>query len=276
MIAAGGSRIIAEPSEYRELGMPTRRSWCKAGLGWTGGLALAQPARATLLRAVGSQFARIFEGGEGQAPRGLAVDLLGQLFGDGVRCEWMPWSRAQLTLEQGEADILIGPYRTPERETRMLFSVRYFYSDAMVWYARRGEEARWTGEISGLAQTPVAAVRGWAYGSRFERMKPLLGQLTWVQSVDAGLQMLMKRRVELFAANDRNCQPVLQRLNLADAVVRCSPPLDVLHGHMAFARSAGGEALSQRYDQAFEQWLRTGSAAELYRRWGVDRPVTAA
>lgn len=239
------------------------------------GLGLARSARAAPLLAVGSQFARIFEGAEGQAPRGLAVDLLGQLFGDGVRCEWVPWSRAQLMLEQGEADILIGPYRTPEREARMLFSVRAFYSDAMIWYARRGEETRWTGEFAALAQTPVAAVRGWAYGSRFERMKTAMNQLTWVQNVDAGLQMLTKRRVELFAANDRNCLPVLQRLHLADAVGRCSPPLDVLHGHMAFARSAAGESLSRRYDQAVEQWLRTAHAADLYRRWGVDRPVTA-
>lgn len=256
--------------------MPTRRTWCKTGLGWMGGLALARPAHAAPpLRAVGGQFARIFEGAEGQPPKGLAVDLLGQLFSDGVRCEWVPWSRAQLMVEQGEADLLIGPYRTPEREARMLFSVRSFYSDAMVWYARRGEEARWSGEFSTLAQVQVAAVRGWAYGSRFERLKPSLAQLTWVQSVESGLQMLARRRVELFAANDRNCLPVLQRLNLADSVVRCSPPLDVLHGHMAFARSASGEALAQRYDLAFERWLRGTDAAELYRRWGVDKPVTA-
>ena len=241
-----------------------------------GALTLARPAHAAPLRAVGSQFARIFEGSEGQPPRGLAVDLLGQLFGDTVRCEFLPWPRAQLMLEQGEADILIGPYRTPERETRMLFSVRPFYADAMVWYARRGEESRWSGEFSALAQMPVAAVRGWAYGSRFERMKPMLGQLTWVNNVEAGLQMLAKRRIELFAGNERNCQPVLQRLGLADAIARCSPPLDVLHGHMAFARSALGDEMARRYDAAFEQWLRTGSAAELYRRWGVDRPVTAA
>jgi polar amino acid transport system substrate-binding protein len=225
---------------------------------------------------VGSQFARIFEGGEGQPPKGLAVDLLGQLFGDGLRCEWLPWPRAQMMLEQGEADVLIGPYRTPEREARMLFSVRSFYADAMVWYARRGEEARWSGEFAELAQTPVAAVRGWAYGSRFERMKTGLGQLTWVNNVEAGLQMLARRRVDLFAANDRNCQPVLQRLQLGDAVARCSPPLDVLHGHMAFARSADGEALSRRYDQAFERWLRSAAAADLYRRWNVDRPAIAS
>ncbi|MFX6899701.1 hypothetical protein ABTH92_21245, partial [Acinetobacter baumannii] len=80
---------------------------------------------------------------------------------------------------------------------------------------RRGEEWRWSGEFGELTQLPVAAVRGWASGSRFERMKTSLSQLTWVQNVDAGLQMLSKRRVELFAANDRNCQPVLQRLGLA-------------------------------------------------------------
>ncbi|HEY9107388.1 MAG TPA: transporter substrate-binding domain-containing protein [Roseateles sp.] len=252
--------------------MPTRRHW----LGCVGALALARPAHAAPLHAVGSHFARIFEGSEGQPPRGLAVDLLGQLFGTTVRCQILPWPRAQLMLEQAEADILIGPYRTPERETRMLFSVRPFYADAMVWYARRGEESRWSGEFSTLAQMPLAAVRGWAYGSRFERMKPMLGQLTWVNNVEAGLQMLAKRRVELFAGNARNCQPVLQRLGLADAITRCSPPLDVLHGHMAFSRSASGEALAQRHDQAFERWLRGPDAVELYRRWGVDKLATVA
>lgn len=254
-------------------GLTTRRDW----LGCIGGLTLGAPAAADApLRAVGSQFARIFEGAEGQPPKGLAVDLLSQLFDGGVRCSWMPWPRAQLMLEHGEADILVGPYRTPEREARMLFSVRSFYSDAMVWYARRGEEQRWTGEFSALAHTPVAAVRGWAYGSRFERMRPLLGQLTWVQNVETGLQMLALRRIDLFAANDRNCQPVLQRLQLDEAVRRCSPPLDVLHGHMAFGRSAAGEALSRRYDLAFERWLHAPAAAELYRRWGVDKPSAAS
>lgn len=96
------------------------------------GLSCAGAAPSTPIRAVGAQFARIFEGAEGQAPRGLAVELLTQLLGENVRFEWMPWPRAMLMLEQGDADVLIGPYRTPEREARMLFSVRSFYSDAMI------------------------------------------------------------------------------------------------------------------------------------------------
>jgi polar amino acid transport system substrate-binding protein len=255
--------------------MLTRRSCALAGLLSAVPLAHARTTGQPL-RAVGSQFARIFEGADRQLPKGLAVELLRQLFGtSNVRFEWLPWSRAQLMLEQGEADILIGPYRTPEREARMLFSVRPFYADAMAWYARRGEETRWRGEFAAVASSPVAAVRGWAYGSRFERLRPGMSELNWVKDVETGLQMLTKRRVDLFAANDRNCLPVLQRLNLVNDVTRCAPPMDILHGHMAFARSAAGERLAQQHDQVFEGWLRTSAATELYRRWGVEKLLTA-
>lgn len=263
--------------------MTTRRQWCGAGLmqltGWAALSGIALPARAAgapPIRAVGTQFARIHEGAEGQAPKGLAVDLLTQLFGESVRFEWLPWTRAQHMVEQGEADVLVGPYRTPEREARLLFSLRAFYADAMIWYARRGEESRWSGDFQSVLQTPVAVMRGWAYGSRFERSRSLLGQLTAVNTVESGLQMLTLRRVDLFAANERNCLPVLQRLGLTEAVSRCSPPLDVLNGHMAFTRSSAGEELARRYDQAFEAWLKTPAPVELYRRWSVERPTFAS
>ncbi len=258
-----------------------RRLCLRAGLGAlaatslppTWALAPSSAPATRPLRAVGTQFARLFEGAEGRAPQGLAVELLQQLFGrDGVRCEWMPWSRALLMVETGEADLLVGPYLTADRETRLRFSTRSFYSDPMVWFVRRGEESRWRGELEDLRHARVAAVRGWAYGSRFDRMKWLADSMSWVSTVDAGLQMLVKQRVDLFAANERNCRPVLEHLRLTQALSACSPPLDVLHGHMAFARSAAGEALAQRYDQAFEAWSRRPGAAELYRRWGVDKP----
>lgn len=250
--------------------MLTRRRCALAGL--LGTLPLARVRADAPLRAVGGQFARIFEGGEGLEPQGLAVDLLRELFGaGGVRFEWLPWSRAQLLVEHGEADLLIGPYRTPERASQLLFSARPFYADSMVWYARRGEAWRWTGEFPPIARAPLAAVRGWAYGARFERMRPGLEGLSWVKDVATGVQMLARGRVDLFAANERNCRPVLQRLGLEDAVTRCAPPLDIQQGHMAFVRGAAGERLAQRYDQRFDAWLRSGAAPELYRRWGVEK-----
>lgn len=232
------------------------------------GVALASPP----FRAVGGQFARIFEGGAGLTPRGLAVDLLTQLYGAAVQFEWVPWARAQLMVEHGEADLLIGPYRTPEREARFRFSVRPFYEDAMVWMARRGESELWQGDLTALSDRPLACVRGWAYGSRFEQLKPQFKRLTQVSSVEAGLQMLMLRRVDLFAANERNCQPALEQLGLVAQVEPCLPPLDVLRGHMAFVRSAEGESRARDYDRMFESYWRKPAYTELYPRWGLKAP----
>ena len=43
--------------------------------------------------------------------------------------------RAQAMVEAGLADILVGPYRTPERERRFAFAARPFYRDHMVFTA---------------------------------------------------------------------------------------------------------------------------------------------
>jgi len=241
-----------------------------------GALALARPVHAAPLRAVGTQFARVFEGGDGLPAHGLAVDVLNIVFGADLHCEFVPWPRAQLMLEQGEADILVGPYRTPERETRMLFSVRPLFSDTILWYVRRSEEATCSTDMQSLLPLPIAAVRGWAYGSQFERARPLFRQLTWVPSMEAGLQMLARGRVTRFAGNDRDCEPVLQKLGLEAEITRCPMPLDVLHSHMAFGLSWAGQQLAQRYDAAFEAWLHEPTAAEVYRRWNIRRPNTAA
>lgn len=62
--------------------------------------------------------------------------------------------------EQGQADILIGPYRTPEREARFLFSKRGFYEDALVFYALPSNAGLWRGDPNELSGHAVGAGRG--------------------------------------------------------------------------------------------------------------------
>lgn len=224
------------------------------------------------LEAVGTTFARIYEP-ELTGARGLAVDLLRRIFGDSVRLLFMPYPRAQLEVEQGDADVLVGPYRTPEREPRFLFSQRPFYEDEMVFYARRGGASRWDGQFPRLAELEVGAVKGWAYGAGFEAMRPYMKRLTLVTDVSRGLLMLKLERLELFATNERNTQPVLEQLGLAGLLGRVGPPLELMRGHFAFPRTPRGQLLRQRYDEGFEALLRSGEFARLAHHWGVRAPA---
>lgn len=228
------------------------------------------------LLVVGTQFPRIFEGGEpgGPAASGLGVDLLNRSaarLGYALRFEAYPWPRAQAMVERGQADILVGPYRTPERETRFHFSPQAFYEDALVFYARREQAQLWQGDYARLAEHPVAQVQGWAYGEAFEQTRSRL-RLSTARDVATGLQMLRLGRVDLLASNERNTEPVLQQLGLAGALQVSGPPLGQLRGHFAYPRDARGLALRDAFDQAMSELRTRGELRELSRRWNVKIP----
>ncbi|QPF72033.1 transporter substrate-binding domain-containing protein [Roseateles sp. DAIF2] len=237
-------------------------------------LGLAGGAQARELLVVGTAFPRIFEL-DAEGPNGLGVELLRRAaarLGHGLRFEIYPWLRAQAMVEQGQADILVGPYRTPEREQRFLFSPQAFYEDALVFYARRGRASAWQGDYAALVELSVGQVQGWAYGEAFERERGRLQRLSTVRDVATGLQMLRLGRLDLLASNERNTEPVLQRLGLARELQPLAPPLGQLRGHFAFPRHAEGQALRDALDQAMSEMRTRGELRELGRRWNVKIP----
>lgn len=239
----------------------------------------AQPALARELLVVGTQFPRIFEA-RGKNPLsgdadGLGAELMRRVaarLGLPLRFQVLPWLRAQAMVEQGLADVLVGPYRTPEREGRFLFSRQAFYADALVFYARRNLASHWVGDFTALAQVPVAIVQGWAYGDEFERARPSLQQLSTALTVETGLLMLKRGRIELLASNERNTAPVIESLGLTRELQVLNPPLGYQRGHFAFTRSPQGEALRDGLDQVMGQLRATGEWRELARKWHITIP----
>lgn len=249
---------------------------------WAGlllcGLLFGTPVQARELLVAGGQFPRIYEPGEGgdATPGGLGVELLSRAaarLGLSLRFTLYPWPRAQALVERGQADILVGPYRTPEREARFLFSAQPFYEDALVFYARReASPGLWRGDYAELAQRTVGQVQGWAYGEAFEQARTQLPHLTTVRDVSTGLQMLRLARLDLLASNERNTEPVLTQLGLADQLLPVGPALGQLRGHFAFPRDARGQALRDALDQVFAEMRARGELRELSRRWKVKIP----
>lgn len=236
----------------------------------------AKPAHARELLVVGTSFPRIYEptGKPGDAD-GLGADLMRRAaarLGMGLRFEVLPWLRAQAMVEQGQADVLVGPYRTPEREQRFLFSRQAFYADALVFYSRRNVASRWGGDFAALTKVPLAIVQGWAYGDDFERTRPGLQMLSTALTVETGLLMLKRGRIELLASNERNTAPMIETLGLGAELHVLNPPISFQRGHFAYTRNAQGEALRESIDQVMTQLRATGELRELGRKWRITIP----
>lgn len=228
-----------------------------------------------MVSVVGTTFARLFEpGANGAAPRGLAIDVLDAILvpaGFQPRYEFYPWLRAQSMIEHGPAQILVGPYRTPERERVMRFSRQPFYEDALVFYARRREQGLWWGDFQALRTLRLGAVQGWVYGERFEQVRGGLN-VTVVRDLAIALRMLQLGRLDLIAANQRNSEPVIQSLGLGDQVQRCTPPFAQLKGHFAFSRDAAGAPWQDRIDAGMQRLRASGELQQLAAKHGVTLP----
>jgi polar amino acid transport system substrate-binding protein len=239
-------------------------------------LALLLPplALARELLAVGTDFPRVFERTAAGEYRGLGPDVLRQVLeprGYSLRFEAYPWARAQRMVELGQADILVGPYRSPAREARFAFVGPPFYRDRIVFYCRRDSLFHWSGNYRQLAGQRIGVVRAWSYGAGFDAVRGGLDLVT-VEGVENGLRMLSAGRLELLASNQRNTLPVLQVLGLGDEISQLEPPIDIQDGYFAFPLRSSHAHLREDFDEGYRQLVERGQLARLAARWQVDIP----
>lgn len=228
--------------------------------------------------AVGARFDLIFEQGDGGQWQGLGVDVLRTLAaraGDTVRFGIYPWARAQAMVQRAQADILIGPYKSPERDRQFAFVDLPFYRDRLVFYARSDANPPWRGEFGPLAATRIAAVRGWHYGASFDQARPRL-DISEVDQLENGVQMLLHGRVDLLAANERNSAVLIGELHASGRLQALCPAIAQLDGYLAFPRGAGFAAARDRYSALFTEMVRSGEFARMAARHGVLAPAGVA
>ncbi|WP_219115745.1 ABC transporter substrate-binding protein [Janthinobacterium sp. UMAB-56] len=236
--------------------------------------AIPLPAQARELLAVGAQFERVFEYQESGEYGGLGAELLRLMAartGNTVRFRMVPWARAQAMLVQGQADILIGPYKTPERIASMGFSEKPFYQDQMVFYTRQDASFGWDGDYAVLKNRRVVLLNGWAYGAEWERVRPGL-QVSVANNVENGLKMLVHNHVDVFVSNRRNTDPVIARLGYARQVKPLPRVIDIQNGYFAFPRSPAFDRLRLQFDQELNGMIDTGELKRLGKRYDVSLP----
>lgn len=251
--------------------MPARRA-CVAFLLCLLFWSAAAGARELLV--VGAEFGRLYICTPSGDCSGLGVDVLREFArrrGDTLRFRQYPWARAQAMVEAGQADILLGPYKTPERERRFAFSARPFYRDHMVFYVRRGDIAGWDGDYASLRGRRVAAVGGWAYGKDFERAREAQ-HIPETSQLQNGILMLTRGRIDLLAANLRNTTTLLPAMGLADAIAPLKDEIGLQDGYMAFPRLPAWNGLRASFDHVFATMVDSGEFSALARKHGVAIP----
>lgn len=222
------------------------------------------------LLVVGAHFARVYER-EDQKFTGLGPEILRSIapeLGQPVHFDLFPWARAQSMVAHGQADLLVGPYKSPERLAAFTFCERPFYVDEMVFYERSPSVFEWNGDFAALKHKRVVAINGWAYGEKFDAARKILN-ISLTNSVEGALTMLARGRVDLFATNRRNTEPVIATLALAGQVAPLDHIITLQRGYFAFPKRPEYEIVVERFDRAFNAFVDAGELGQLGRRLNV-------
>jgi len=159
-----------------------------------------------------------------------------------------------------QADILIGPFRTPEREAWMEFSQEHFYVDQM-WLFRAVPDQEPMPGTDGLSHVGVPL--GWAVGGDLDNRPGLTVEI--VRTVDIGLNLVQAGRLDAVAAHAR----AVARYWDEHPGIRFLPmgqPLSVQRSYMGFSRTFAGSLERRLFEAAYESLLADKLYADILAR----------
>ncbi|BDQ67002.1 substrate-binding periplasmic protein [Shewanella xiamenensis] len=239
-------------------------------------ICLVAPIKAEELFAVGTRFSQIFEQKPNGEYIGLGVDILNRFAQQQkvtIHYQIAPWRRAQSMVERGQADILIGPYFSEERQKHLAFSAQPFYRDEIVFYARVNHPTPWDGSYASIHGLRIGKMQGWSYGYLFnERTKTLT--INEFADLKSGIERLSRGDLDLLATNIRNTQAVLAQIKIPQAITPIMPRIDIQDGFMAFPKDVKFQPLQQRFDLFMQHMVETGELATLAKIRGVTIPTS--
>lgn len=173
----------------------------------------------------------------------------------------VPSARAFRMMEQGEADLMMGPLRNPERERYLSYTRVVLPSEVKAFYARAGAApVRGPDDLAGRS---IAVHRGKRYGAAFDQDARL--QRQEVNDYPTALEMVARGRIELAVLPERQGDALLQQLRLP--LVKQPWRLAGEPPYLVLARSSPWLARQAELERVFQAMRDDGSWRRIESRY---------
>ena len=222
---------------------------------------------------VGSSYTSLLEETENGEFRGIAAELakaITETLGHTIRIELYPWKRAQQMVKDGHADVLMPPYKTPEREQWADFTEIPFAPYHTYLFATPGSSFAWNGDFSSLKGKQIGIALGWSFGPEFEKATAFLS-LDYAPNIDMCFKKLIAHRVDFVPTQIFEAEASFQRLGLSQdqMPVRILPPMTTNYNYFAFSKQKHKElaGFKKDFDRELKQMKENGELARLLAKY---------
>ena len=219
---------------------------------------------------VGSNFPILSERLPDETLGGISIDIVRIIcnrLGHTPIFELYPWVlRAQALVKTGRADVLLVPYKTPEREKWMDFSQVPFFEDKSFFFIRPDSRITWDGTLASIGRLRIGKVSEWSVGKVFEKQRDTL-TIDYAPNIDLCFLKLMSGRVDLVPTQKREAYKAFERLGLSKDKypVPILPELASHYNYYGFSKKKRAElkGFKAAFDQELKIMKESGQIAQL-------------
>jgi polar amino acid transport system substrate-binding protein len=183
-----------------------------------------------------------------------------------VEIKAYPWKRALSYGESGETGVG-GIYKNENRVQVFDYSDPIF-AEKLVLYVRRDFPLDFKG-LASLKGKRIGVIRGWSYGSDFDRMRSERAFVADEASSDAfNFQKLaIRREIDCVIATDVSGDPALERLGLSGAIVKEKIPLAILDVYIVFSNKSPDKKIIPIFNRTLAKMKSDGSYGAVVRNF---------
>ena len=199
--------------------------------------------------------------------QGYSWDIVRESFhamGYIIELRVVPWSRTMHYLRTGTVDAIFPANKTETREKLFIFSRRSVDTTKMVVYTSAKSELQWR-DLSSLNGLRVGAVRGWAYGRKWEESHGIKKVL--MDTILQSFQIMDKNRVDAVIGYEQVYDYVLRSNEIAAKFKKIGQFGRVVEYLMARQDSAAAERIVSDFDSGHLRLEKRGGLETITQKW---------
>lgn len=221
---------------------------------------------------IGAELPKIIQKNSKGSIEGLGAEISYQIakkLNIDISVELFPMKRAIDMMRKGQADVIIGPYKSEERSLFINYSNFYFYEDPMLLYTLKDSHIKWDGKIESLKDLKIGVIRGWSISDQFASQKSNLN-ITEANITSQLFSLLKYKRVDVIIMHPRHARDTFPVAELEKDYKVIGPPLAINRGYFGFSKDPKVADLKEKFEREYEKLSKAGTFLKVKEELRLD------
>jgi polar amino acid transport system substrate-binding protein len=199
------------------------------------------------------------------------IDRAAEHMGIPIRFKKIKWQDFTTLAELGEIDAVMPLFRTEKREKSFFFPKHGLAAEKIYFFTLSRSKVNYSGDLKDFKRVRLGVVKDYSYGRVFDAATYLDKYKKKADSVDHLVDMLMKKKVKVIAAEKRVVDYLVKKKNITGKIKTIGPSLPREFLHLAFSnKEKGNRKVARSFSDALRFLRKRGDYKEIMEKYKMN------